>query len=204
MNDITPLINACLSGDKESWNSLFREYSPLALHFLTRKFGTLATDDHHDIIQNVFTRLIQYGLKNFQGTSRNSFVAYFTTMVRNEALTYLASERAMTNALVVDQGAGDSDDELPTYEIPDHSMRPDRAVENQEIVELVQHALKETPLVLQQVFMMKSTGSKDREIAESLNIPMGTVAQNYSRVKEKVRRFIEGKYFGRKTPVDRS
>ena len=194
MHDILPLINACLSGDKEAWNALFREYSPIALHYLAKKFPTLASDDHHDIIQNVFTRLIQYGLRNFQGSSRNSFLAYFTTMVRNEALTYLASEKMMRNALIIDQGGAETDDEPVPHEIPDHSKRPDRALENREIVQLIQIALKDTPLVAQQVFMMKSQGNKDREIADILAIPMGTVAQNYSRVREKVRRFLQREF----------
>ena len=200
MDDITSLINACLAGDKTAWNTLFKEYASIAIQILRKQFPALAPDDHHDIVQNVFSRLARYGLSNFQGTCRNSFLAYFNTMVKNEARTYLASEKMMRSAIRTD----DSCDVQPANEIPDHRQRPDKAVENQEMLSLVQVALNDMPLVARQVFLMKAKGDKDQEIAYILDIPLGTVAQNYSRVKEKLRHLFEEKHLGRKTPTGRS
>jgi len=204
MDDITSLITACLAGDRTAWNSLFREYASIAIQILHRQFPTLAPDEHNDIIQNVFSRLTQYGLRNFQGSCRNTFLAYFNTMVRNEARTYLATERLRRYAIPLERGIDDNGEDLPAYEIPDHSQRPDKAVENQEMLQLIQVALNDAPLITQQVFLMKAKGHKDREIAEILDIPMGTVAQIYSRAKDMLRSLIEEKLVGRKTRMGRS
>ena len=44
----------------------------------------------------------------------------------------------------------------------------------------------------QQIFLMKAKGYKDREIAELLGIPGGTVASSYSRIVERLKKALIG------------
>ena len=60
------------------------------------------------------------------------------------------------------------------------------------------------PFVTRKVFLMKNRGVTDQEIAAVLEIPLGTVAQKYSRVKEKLRRLLNENISGRKTRFGQS
>ena len=50
--------------------------------------------------------------------------------------------------------------------------------------------LRELPLEQQQIFLMKAKGYKEREIADFLEIPEGTVASSYSRIVDKLKRAL--------------
>ena len=204
MDDITSLITACLSGDKAAWNALFKEYASIAMHRLRNQFPNLAPLDHDDIIQMVFSRLAQSGLRNFHGTSRNTFLAYFGVIVTNEARSFLAAEKMRRSVILPERDTDENGDDLTPYEIPDHRWRPDEALERRELLHLIQSVLNDVPFVTRQVFLMKNRGATDQEIAAVLEIPMGTVAQKYSRVKEKLRRLLNENISGRKTRFGQS
>ena len=204
MDDITSLITACLSGDKAAWNALFKEYASIAMHRLRNQFPNLAPLDRNDIIQMVFYRLAQSGLRNFHGSSRNTFLAYFGVIVTNEARSFLAAEKMRRSVILPERDTDENGDDLPPYEIPDHRWRPDEALERRELLHLIQAVLNDVPFVTRQVFLMKNRGATDQEIAAVLEIPMGTVAQKYSRVKEKLRRLLNENISGRKTRFGQS
>ena len=204
MDDITSLITACLSGDKAAWNALFKEYASIAMHRLRNQFPNLAPLDHDDIIQMVFSRLAQSGLRNFHGTSRNTFLAYFGVIVTNEARSFLAAEKMRRSVILPERDTDENGDDLPPYEIPDHRWRPDEALERRELLYLIQSVLNDVPFVTRKVFLLKNRGVTDQEIAAVLKIPMGTVAQKYSRVKEKLRRLLNENISGRKTRFGQS
>ena len=204
MDDITSLITACLSGDKAAWNALFKEYASIAMQLLKTQFPTLAPLDRDDIVQMVFSRLAQFGLRNFHGSSRNTFLAYFGVIVKNEARSFLAAEKMRRNVILPERDTNENGVDLPPYEIPDHRWRPDEALERRELLHLIQTVLNDVPLVTRQVFLLKNRGATDQEIAAVLEIPMGTVAQKYSRVKEKLRRLLNENISGRKTRFGQS
>ena len=204
MDDITSLITACLSGDKAAWNALFKEYASIAMQLLKTQFPTLAPLDRDDIVQMVFSRLAQFGLRNFHGSSRNTFLAYFGVIVKNEARSFLAAEKMRRNVILPERDTNENGEDLPPYEIPDHRWRPDEALERRELLLLIQTVLNDVPFVTRQVFLMKNKGATDQEIAAVLKIPMGTVAQKYSRVKEKLRRLLNENISGRKTRFGQS
>jgi DNA-directed RNA polymerase specialized sigma24 family protein len=49
----------------------------------------------------------------------------------------------------------------------------------------------ELPLEHRELVVMKGKGYKDKEIAESLGMPLGTVAGTYSRLKKKLEKCME-------------
>ncbi len=174
------------------------------MHRLRNQFPNLAPLDHDDIIQMVFSRLAQSGLRNFHGTSRNTFLAYFGVIVTNEARSFLAAEKMRRSVILPERDTDENGDDLPPYEIPDHRWRPDEALERRELLHLIQSVLNDVPFVTRQVFLLKNRGATDQEIAAVLEIPMGTVAQKYSRVKEKLRRLLNENISGRKTRFGQS
>ena len=51
----------------------------------------------------------------------------------------------------------------------------------------IRMVLEGSTIETKQVVLMKMEGYKDREIADILGIPQGTVASKYARIKEKVK-----------------
>ncbi len=190
LEDVCLIIQPCLEGDEDAWNALHHEYAPVALAYLRWKFPTVG-DDHDDIIQRTFTNLLSFGLKNFKGTSKYEFLAYFKTIVRNEALRCVyALRKKRTDSLEKDQGEDEGAIELD-FADPDPSSRPDRKVEAKEIVAFLAKALKDYAVVDQEIYLLKMRGHMDKEISAILDIPMGTVAVKYARVKKKLREKYE-------------
>ena len=108
------------------------------------------------------------------------------------------------SVILPERDTNENGDDLPPYEIPDHRWRPDEALERRELLYLIQSVLNDVPFVTRKVFLLKNRGVTDQEIAAVLKIPMGTVAQKYSRVKEKLRRLLNENISGRKTRFGQS
>ena len=185
--DIVITIQRCLAGDEDAWNALHREYSWIAMAFLRWKFPDVV-NDHDDIIQKVFTRLLSAGLKSFKGTTKYEFLPYFKTIVKNEALRSI-EERKRRKTVSLHNENSENEDGSPMTDIPDPHVgsRPDRRAEAQELLALIAATLKEYALVDQEVFLLKKRGYRDREISAILDIPMGTVAVKYTRIKSRLR-----------------
>jgi len=192
VEDIVSIIQRCIAGNEDAWSVFVREYSRLALSILCRKYSGLTRDEHDDIVQITFIRLNNSGLKNFAGASKYEFIAYFSTIVRNEALRYIESRKRRMTVSLTDENA-EGEDDPPMLDIPDMDAgsRPDQRAEGQEMLALIATALCEFSEMDQQVFLLKARGHKDKEVSAILNMPLGTVAVKYSRIKDKLRR----KYF---------
>ena len=52
--------------------------------------------------------------------------------------------------------------------------------------------LKEYALIDQEIYLLKLRGHMDKEVSAILDIPMGTVAVKYARVKKKLKEKYEG------------
>ena len=187
IEDVILIIQRCLAGDEEAWNAFHREYSGIAMAFLRWKFPSIV-DDHDDIIQKAFTNLLSAGLKNFKGTTKYEFLSYFKTIVRNEALRCIDDQKRLKVGSLHNEQSK-SEDGPPILEIPDPDVgcRPDRRAEAQEMMSLLAKTLKEYALIDQEVYLLKLRGHMDKEVSAILDIPMGTVAVKYARIKSRLR-----------------
>ncbi len=190
--DVIHIIHRCLAGDEEAWNAFHREYSRIAIALLRWKFPVII-DNHDDIVQRTFTNLISFGLKNFKGTTKYEFLPYFKTIVRNEALRCIDDQkRRRTDSLHNDHVESEGGSAVFDIPDPDSGARPDRKVEAKELVTFLAKTLKEYALIDQEVYLLKLRGHMDREISAILDIPMGTVAVKYARIKNKLREKYDG------------
>ncbi len=191
-DDIVLTIQRCLTGDENAWNELHREYSGIAMAFLRWKFPDVV-NDHDDIIQKVFTRLLSSGLKSFKGTTKYEFLSYFKTIVKNEALRCIEERKRRKVSSLHNESSGNEVDS-PMMDIPDPNIasRPGRKAEAQEMVTLLAKTLKDYALIDQEVYLLKLRGHMDKEISAILDIPMGTVAVKYARIKSRLREKFDG------------
>ena len=142
------------------------------------------------MIQNTFSKLLKGGLKNFRGSTRYEFLAYFRRIVVNEALTCLKSGREREDAVSLDRERDRDQPELPQLEVHDGNQEAYAGAKKQEQLQIIITVLEGVPAETKQVVLMKMEGYKDREIADILGISPGTVASKYSRIKERVRKLL--------------
>lgn len=187
VEEVILIIQRCLACDEEAWNAFHREYSGIAMAFLRWKFPSIA-DDHDDIIQRTFTNLISSGLRSFKGTTKYEFLVYFKTIVKNEALRIIEDQKKR-RAESLHNEHSESEDSPPVRELPDPDAgsRPDKRAEAREMATLLANVLKGCALIDQEVYLLKLRGYMDKEISAILDIPMGTVAVKYARIKSRLR-----------------
>jgi RNA polymerase sigma factor (sigma-70 family) len=185
--DVLLVIEGCLRKEGRAWNIFVKEFSSMAENIL-RKFSDIAPYDRENIIQNVFIKLLKGGLSNFKGSTKYEFFKYFKTIVIHEGISYLKSEGKYKENISLN--GEDSEGLSLKNMIPnqDPVSRPDLTAEGKELLDSIQRAMEEFPLLDQQIFWMKLQGYKDEEIKKILGIPLGTVASKYSRIRTK---FIE-------------
>ena len=150
------------------------------------KFSDFGRDAKDDIIQGVFIKLYRGGLSHFRGKSKYEFFSYFKMIVKNEAITYANTRRDEDKAVPLN---GDDPNGTPLQDripAPASGSRPDMAAETKEELGLVIGIIQSFPVEDQEIFSMKVQGYKEEEIGRLLNVPLGTVASKYSRMKDKI------------------
>jgi len=199
-DEFLSFIRRCLAGDGPSWDAFFSQYGSIALQILTRRYPVLSSDENDDIIQNIFIKLTNGGLGNFNGTTGYEFLAYFRQITANEAFTWLRNRKRREREISIDQEPDEGDENAPSAPtLADNTYRPDRAAE---VKGLLVRVLKDMSIEEKQILVFKAEGYKDHEIAELLGIPMGTVASRYNRIKAGARNILVAAFlliiFGRK------
>jgi RNA polymerase sigma factor (sigma-70 family) len=184
------LIDACLNGKEEAWHAFVGDYGKVVRGCLSGYFrGNDQKID--DVTQQVFIKLWKTGLRDFRGANRYQFLSYLKLITINEAKTYFRLTAGHGKELSLDQDPA-SDDPSPGTEIPSEAPNPEEQTVARADVDRVAKQLQELSLEHQQIFLMKAKGYKDREIAELLGIPGGTVASSYSRIVERLKKALIG------------
>jgi RNA polymerase sigma factor (sigma-70 family) len=145
-----------------------------------------------DVTQQVFIKLWKTGLRDFRGTSRYQFLSYLKLITINEAKTHLRLNAMHTKEISIEQDPTGGNNPSPGTEIPSGAPGPEEQTVARADVERLAKQLQELSLEHQQIFLMKAKGYKDREIAELLGIPGGTVASSYSRIVDRLKKALIG------------
>jgi len=132
--------------------------------------------DADDLVQETYLTLLRRPRKLTGGSE----LAYLMTMLRNRHI-----DRMRTLAR---RGAGLPLDELPEPADRRDSLRPERALEHQEVLRAV-HALP-SPF-RETVVAVDVVGLSYKEAAEALNVPVGTVMSRLARGRARVIETLE-------------
>lgn len=170
------LIDQALAGGAEAFDALVRRYQQRLVHSLEHVIGS--RDDALEAAQQAFVS----AWKNLSGFRRDStFYSWLYRIAMNAAVTSLRRRRIETTSLeqLRDKGANPAD--------RSPAARPDHRLETQEHVQLVREALQaigeefRQPLVLREI-----DGLSYEEIADALDIPVGTVRSRIFRARQEL------------------
>ncbi|MBN1347909.1 sigma-70 family RNA polymerase sigma factor [candidate division KSB1 bacterium] len=166
------LIRQYQQGNEESFRQLFHKYYPQVYRLFISK--GLCREDAEDFTIDVFTRLIK-GLKAFR--FEKPFQHYLHRIARNRLFDHFRKKTILFS---------DFDSEV---NLADRAAIPDRRVELAEIIALCMQKIKSD--LRRAILMAWMEGYKRHQIAELLDVPMGTVHSNLERGRIELKICVE-------------
>jgi RNA polymerase sigma-70 factor (ECF subfamily) len=181
-DDDQGLIDACRRGQTEAFGMLVRRYQDRLYPTVLRLTGS--AEDAHDLLQETFLRAYRK-LSLFQGES-----SFYTWVYRIAVNLALSDRRRRKSARPAVDLSG-----RETFDPADDPAQTDPAgpLERAERDARVQDALSTLAPDHRAVVVLKDLdGLRYEEIAELLNIPVGTVRSRLHRARNELRLLLHG------------
>ena len=175
MSDDASLIAATLAGDTAAFGQLVAAYQDRLFNSLLRVLGS--AEDAADIVQDAFVQAFTK-LDTFRGSS--AFYTWLYRIAFNLAMSHARRGHKTTSLDGMKSLVGDEPmDGQPTAEAG--AIRAERA-------ELVHSALAELSMDYRQILVLREIdGCRYDEIAEILDLPVGTVRSRLFRARLQMR-----------------
>lgn len=176
------LIDECLAGQVDAFEELIRPYVDRLHNTLYRLTGQY--EEASELLQDTMVRAFR-GLRSFHGDSS------FYTWLYRIALNVVLSSRRRQRLRVAD---GSVPGEPGRFDPADRVERthPGLRLELEERREVVQQALDQVPDPFRTVLVLKDIEDlKYEEIAELLDVPIGTVRSRLHRARSEMRHLLK-------------
>lgn len=175
MSDDAPLIAATLAGDTAAFGRLVGLYQDRLYNSLLRVLGS--AEDTRDVVQDAFVQAF-LKLDSFRGSS--AFYTWLYRIAFNLAMSHVRRERKTTSLDGLKDGCGrEPIDGRPTPEVD--LLKTER-------VAMVHAALAELSIEYRQILVLRELeGCRYEEIAEILELPVGTVRSRLFRARLQLR-----------------
>ena len=173
------LIERCRQGDDAAFRELVDQYKGLVFALIARSVPNRARAE--EVAQDVFLK-VHRGLPYFRGESKLS------TWIYRIAINAISQERPELATTSLDDVAGD---DRPRVQ----PGADDRAFGDLVLKDRLQKAIERLPVQYQVLInghYLK--GMRYEELAEALDLPMGTVKTHLHRAKRKLRLLLETEY----------
>ena len=158
------VIDRWRNGDKKAFEVLVKRHMTDA--YLTALGFTGNSDDARDLSQDAFVKAFQ-ARKQFD--PQRPFYPWFYRILKNHCLNFLKRVRKRTEPLY-------HDDTLHNERFASERPTPLESLEKKERVRLVRTAIAELSIEHREVIILKNfRGLSYREIADELDMPIGTV-----------------------------
>ncbi len=171
------LIDATLFGNTEAFDELIRRYQDRLVHSLEHSLNS--RDDALDVAQQSFV-LAWKKLNTFRRES--AFYSWLYRIARNVAISSIRQQKMKSASLdQLQDAAGFEPTDGNSQSAPEHALR------QLEEINLVQSALQEIPEEFRQALVLKEIdGMSYEQIANILDIPLGTVRSRIFRARQEL------------------
>ena len=174
------LIRRCQKGDRAAFDTLVSQYEQRAYQYAFRL--TRDQDEACDVVADAFVRVYS-AVKNFKGKS--TFSTWLYRIVSNVYFDRRKRERRHTH-LSLDAPVGPG--EGRALDLPDTGDGPDEIMEQGARQDALNRALDSLPeLHRAMLVMFHLEGLSYIEIAEALDLPVGTVKSRLNRARVALR-----------------
>jgi RNA polymerase sigma-70 factor (ECF subfamily) len=176
------LLHRAAGGDREALDELFRRYRFVAYRVAYRLLGNEA--DALDAVQEAFVKALTH-LRGFQG--RSSFKTWLLRVVSNASLD-LGRQRGRREALSFDAMSPKNREDVEPLVADDAG----RNLEREDLRRILQRVLAQLPDAQRQTFVLHAeAGLSYREVADTLNISIGTVMSRLYYARQKLRALLD-------------
>lgn len=171
------LVEDAIGGDEQAYSKLVDKYER-ALYFHILKM-IKDREQVEDLVQEAFVKAF-----NNLNTYSNSY-AFSTWLYRiatNHTIDYLRKKKLQT--LSIDEPMKTRDGEMQ-MQLPDEDAGADRRIMRKQRQRMVQEAIEDLPEKYRKVIEMRHMEEKSyQEIADVLDLPLGTVKAHIFRARE--------------------
>ena len=180
------LIEEALKGNQASYERLMKKYYQLIHNLVYRMISR--KEDVEDLTQEAFIKAFN-SLHNFD--KQFAFSTWLFKIATNNAIDYLRKKKLATFSIDKDF---DSEDNDMKFEIPDIEYKPDRLLIDEQMKIVLDQAIQSLPDKYRLVIVMRHKQEKEyEEIAQELNIPLGTVKAHIFRGRELLNKYLKDK-----------
>lgn len=181
------LIERARKGDPGALHQLVRKHQDRAYGYAFRL--TRNQEEAGDIVAEAFVR-VHNAVRNFKGNS--AFTTWLYRIITNCYLDHRKKERTRQSlSLDTPLSGALGGEEEGTREIEDTTYMPDRDVESQQRGILIDKALRRLPDFQRAMIVMYHMEELSyEEIAESLDLPLGTVKSRLNRARVSLRELL--------------
>jgi len=171
------LVERALSGDQGGYEQLLTKYREA----IGRHVGKMVRDKKvvDDLVQEAFIK----AFTSLQSYSPDyAFSTWLYKIATNHTIDYLRKRKLATVSMDRPPGREEGDDR--PIELPDSTYRPDRHVMADQQRELIHEAIERLPEKYHRVIVMRHQQEMSyEEIAEELDLPLGTVKAHIFRAR---------------------
>lgn len=179
MTEDAELIELALGGDRAAFGTLVRRYQDRLFAAMIQVTGS--SEEAEDVVQDAFVRAF-LKLETFQNNSQ--FFTWLYRIAFNSALSRMRRRRGTTSLDQARETVGD--------EPVDHASAPDERMLREERVKMVQLALQKLSDDHRSILVLREMEEHAYEdIAEILQISIGTVRSRLSRARNQLKLVLE-------------
>ena len=180
------LVEQALAGNERAFRILMQKYDKALHHHIYRMVRTKG--EVEDLVQESFIKAFS-ALTSY--SSDYAFSTWLYKIATNHTIDYLRKKKLPTFS--IDKPVQTKDGHLE-YEVPDITYRPDRHVVADQRRELIQQAIDSLPEKYHRVIVLRHQQEKSyEEIAQELDLPLGTVKAHIFRARKLLYKYLRGK-----------
>ncbi len=188
--DDAVLVHQCRQGDSDAMQRLIFRYQSRIYNIILRMCAN--TDDAAELTQETFVKIIE-NIKQFQG--RSSFYTWAFRIAVNLTLNH-CQKNLKLKFRPLDTQENQSDEpaklQLKQYLSDDRSPDPADLAQNRELCEIAIKSLMKLDDDHRAVLILRDIeGMSYAQMAEVLNVPLGTVRSRISRARCNIRDILE-------------
>ena len=184
------LIQLVREGDLSAWGELIRIHQDRLYSSIVRVVGH--PDRARDVVQDAFIQAIE-NISRFDGKSQ--FFTWLYRIAFNRAMSMYRKHKSEVSLEVARENAGDET-------MADSQDQPEDRVLQSELVEEVHQAIEQLSAEHRAVIVLREIeGCEYEQIAEILEVSLGTIRSRLHRARSEMRRLLRG-YFDQRTQDD--
>ena len=182
MNADSELVKRCLAGDRGAWETIVHQYHERIYNLAYRYTGKF--DEAEDLAQDIFLKVFRT-LKTYRPET-GTLITWMVRVGRNHIIDQyrkFKTERSQTDSIEVEYEK--------VEENPDRFVSPAQALEKRELSERVHRALRRLSEDLRESVILRDLEEFTyEEIADMLNVPVGTVKSRINRGRSELARLL--------------